>query len=136
MTTSNGQVGDQVEGVIESANERGIKVCGEWRNVSRFHPVDLPERGARVRLDLDGKGFIRSLTVLDGAPLSTSSSSSAPTTREREIRRQVAIKTAAQLLGAFAQCREEPKLDHLFPLADRILAWLEQPEKGEDEEQF
>ena len=32
MTTSNGRVADQVEGVVEQVNERGIKVAGDWRN--------------------------------------------------------------------------------------------------------
>jgi hypothetical protein len=49
--------------------------------------------------------------------------------RDGEIRRQVAIKTAAQLVGAFAQTHAEVKVDHVFPLADRLLAWLE---KGGD----
>jgi hypothetical protein len=53
MTTTNGT--DQVEGLVEAVNDRGIRVAGEWRNVSRFHPVDLPDRGARVRLELDSK---------------------------------------------------------------------------------
>jgi hypothetical protein len=47
--STNGAVGDQIEGLVESVNDRGIKVGGEWRNVSKFHPVDLPDRGARVR---------------------------------------------------------------------------------------
>jgi hypothetical protein len=38
----------------------------------------------------------------------------------------VAIKTAAQLVGAFAQTHEEMRVEHVFPLADKILAWLEQ----------
>jgi hypothetical protein len=37
----------------------------------------------------------------------------------------VAIKTAAQLVGAFAQTHEECRVEHLFPLADKILGWLE-----------
>jgi hypothetical protein len=65
MTISNGQVADVVEGTVEARNDRGIKVAGDWRNVSKFHPVDLPPQGARVRLDLDAKGFIRSVEVLD-----------------------------------------------------------------------
>jgi len=36
MTPSNGQVADVVEGLVESANERGIKVAGEWRNASKL----------------------------------------------------------------------------------------------------
>jgi hypothetical protein len=35
------------------------------------------------------------------------------------------MKAAAQLVGAFSQCHEEVKVEHVFPLADRILAWLE-----------
>jgi hypothetical protein len=65
MTISNGHIADVVEGVVEARNDRGVKVGGDWRNVSKFHPVDLPPQGARVRLDLDAKGFIRSVEVLD-----------------------------------------------------------------------
>ena len=31
MTASNSQVANVVEGLVGSANERGIKVGGEWR---------------------------------------------------------------------------------------------------------
>jgi len=120
MTTPNGQVGDQVEGLVETRNDHGIKVGGEWRNVSKFHPIDLPSPGARVRLDLDSKGFIRTLQMLDAAPPASSPN------RDREIRRMCAIKVAASVIGQFAQTREEVRTDHIFPLADRILDWLEQ----------
>ena len=59
MTTSNGQIADVVEGLVESTNECGVRVAGEWRKVSKFHPVDLPDRGARVRLELDNKAQSR-----------------------------------------------------------------------------
>ena len=125
MTTSNSQVADVVEGLIESANEHGIKVGGEWRNVSKFHPVDVPDRGARVRLELDAKGFIKSLQVLDAAPASTSTSSS---NRDREIRRLTVLKAAANFLGLMSQCREEVRSDHVLVLADKWLAWVEHEE--------
>ncbi len=35
------------------------------------------------------------------------------------------MKAAAQLVGAFSQCHQEVKVEHVFPLADKILAWLE-----------
>src|SRR5438445_12980163 len=85
MTTINGTISDQVEGLVEQVNERGIKVAGEWRNLSKFHPVDLPERGARVAISLDNKGFIRTLQVLDAAPSANSS------TRDRDIRHMCAM---------------------------------------------
>jgi hypothetical protein len=58
-TSSNGAIVDQVEGLVEAVNDRGIKLGGEWRNLSKFHPLELPGQGARVRLSLDTKGFIR-----------------------------------------------------------------------------
>ena len=124
MTTPNGTVGDHVEGIVEARNDRGIRVAGDWRNVSRFHPVDLPDRGARVRLDLDNKGFIRTLQVLDAAP-----STSSPT-RDRTITRLSVLKTAAEFLSRMGQVHEGVKSDHVIPLAERWLAWVEQ-EGGE-----
>jgi hypothetical protein len=122
----NGQLADVVEGLVESTNERGILVAGEWRNVSKFHPVDLPDRGTRVRLELDNKGFIRTLQVLDQAPAVGSTSA----THDRTITRLSVLKSAATFLGAMAQVHEEVKSDHVLVLADKWLAWVEQ-EGGE-----
>jgi Protein of unknown function (DUF2786) len=111
-----------VEGIIEAINDRDVKVAGEWRNVSKFHPVDLPDRGARVRILLDTKGFIRTPQILDAAPSSPSSPSSTSASspnRDREIRRMCAIKVAASVIGQFAQTREEEvRTEHIFPLAE------------------
>jgi hypothetical protein len=136
MTTPIGTVVDQVEGVVESPNERGIKVAGEWRNVSRFHPIDLPERGARVRLGLDRQGFIRTLQVLDAAPSSTSISSVAPTTRDRTITRLAVLKAASNFLGLMGQSREEVRSDHVLLLADKWLAWVEQANEEQEGAEF
>ena len=124
MTAPNDHVGDQVEGVVEQINERGIRVAGEWRNVSKFHPVDLPERGARVAISLDNKGFIRTLQVLDAAPSSTSSGS-----RDRTITRLAVLKAASNFLGLMSQAREEVRSDHVLVLADKWLAWVEQDDE-------
>jgi len=124
VTTSNGRVADQVEGVVEQVNERGIKVAGDWRNASKFHPVDLPERGARVRLELDAKGFLRSVQVLDAAPSSTPSGS-----RDRTITRLAVLKAASHFLGLMSQAREEVRSDHVLVLADKWLAWVEQDDE-------
>jgi hypothetical protein len=125
-----------VEGVIESANDHGIKVAGEWHNLSKFHPIDLPDRGARVRVSLDAKAFIRSIEVLDGAPSPTSGSSSSPTTRDRTITRLAVLKAASNFLGLMGQTREDVKSDHVIVLADRWLAWVEQTDDREEGEQF
>lgn len=132
MTTTNGDRGrvvEHVEGQVAAVNPRGVKLVGEpdYRNFSKYAdpPITPPRRGQHVTLGLDTDGFVRTLEVA-GADLATPAGD---TDRSREIRRQVAIQTAAQVISAFAQTREDVKTDHLFPLADRILAWLEQPER-------
>jgi hypothetical protein len=120
MTTTNGTATDQVEGLVEAANERGVKVLGEWRNASKFHPVDLPDRGARVRLELDGKGFIKTVQVLDAAPPAQASAN-----RDSTITRLSVLKSAASFLGAMAQVHEDVRSDHVLVLADKWLAWVE-----------
>lgn len=130
MTTTNGTYqGDQVEGLVESVNPNGIKVAGEWRNVSKFKPVQLPDRGARVRLDLDPKGFIRTLEVLSQgtAPRSTVGP------RDATITRLSVLKSAAVFLGQLSQTREDVRSDHVLILADKWLAWVEQSQTEEPE---
>lgn len=131
MTTSNGQAGELIEGVVEAANERGIRVAGEWRNASKFHPVDLPDRGARVRLELDNKGFIRTLQVLNAAP---SASSSVPAARDRTITRLACLKAAATF--AAGKClggNAEIKSTDVLAIAEAWERWVLTPDQ-EDEQ--
>jgi hypothetical protein len=111
-----------ISGAVEQVNGKGVKVLGEWLNVSQYRPIaPLPAAGELVEVQVeqtDRGAWINSLKILGGvAPASD---------RERQIRRQVAMKAAAQLVGAFSQCHEEVKVEHVFPLADKILVWLEQ----------
>lgn len=122
MTSPNG-VGDQVEGLVEARNERGIRIGDVWHNQSKFHPIDLPDRGARVRLELDSKGFIKSLQVLANPTGATSASSS---DRDRTITRLSVLKTAAAFVGQMAQVHPEIKSDHVIPLAERWLTWVDE----------
>ncbi len=124
MTTSNGTVGDVVEGIVEASNERGLKVSGEWRNRSKFHPVDLPDRGARVRLALDTKGFIKSLQILDAAPSASSA------TRDRTITRMACLKAAATF--AASKClggSAEVKSSDVLRIAESWVRWVAQDDE-------
>jgi hypothetical protein len=118
---------ETISGSVEQVNAKGtgIKVLGEWLNVSQFHPIaTMPTPGELVEVQIettDRGQWINSLKILGASPAPVLS-----TSRDAEIRRQVAIKTAAQLVGAFAQTHEEVRVEHVFPLADKILAWLEQ----------
>jgi|SRR5438128_8336866 len=132
MTTSNGgsqgRITAHVEGTVESANERGVRLDGEsdWRNFSKWttEPITPPRRGSNVRLALDASGFVRSIEILDAAPPTSSP------TRDRTITRLAVLKAASNFLGLMSQAREEVRSDHVLVLADKWLAWVEQ-EGGE-----
>lgn len=124
---------EYVSGAVVQINSKktGLKVQGldEWLNISQYHPVaPLPTVGELVEVQYErtDRGLWITLLQIIGASATTTVPAS---DRDRQIRRQVAIKAAARLVGAFAQMHEEVKVDHVFPLADRILAWLEQPEE-------
>jgi hypothetical protein len=110
-----------IEGPIEQTSTTGIRVAGVWSSVSKFKPVGVPPTGTHVRLQVDDKRFIVSLEVLD-----TSASVTELAVPSGVNIRLAAMQTAAQLVGAFAQTHEEVKVEHVFPLADRILKWLEE----------
>lgn len=135
MTTA-----ETISGVVEARNERGIRVCGEWHNVSKFKPLELPDVGAQVALGLDPKGYITTLEVLDverkatdcgfrsGGKLATSVGNfpqqcpRADSHRDQTITRLSVLKSAA----AFAANREDIKSADVLRIAASWLAWIEQ----------
>jgi hypothetical protein len=120
----NGTSTETVEGRVVGANPKGIKVSGSdaWLNYSRFAEVPHPTNGQLVRVDVGGDGFIRKLAILDGIEASApNSGSAAPDQLTMRLR---VLEIAANTVGRFAQCREQVKTSDVFPLADRMLAWL------------
>jgi hypothetical protein len=111
----------QVEGLVEATNPNGLKIAGAWVNVSRFRPVELPERGTHVRLEVDSRGYIRELEVLKTAAVSRGGVS-----RNETITRLAVLKAAANFLSAVSQTREDIRSEHVLLLADRWLAWVDQ----------
>jgi hypothetical protein len=140
--TTNGTTTETVRGVVERANERGVKLAAEsgWRNWSRWgeRPEVPPSRGDAVELVLDNAGYIRRVTVLDaaaGVPAGT------PALREREyandgtqddilpapansretlIVRQTCLKAAAE----FAAGRPEIKSADVLKIAEAWEGWV------------
>jgi len=102
-----------IEGVVEARNGTGVKIDGEWRNVSKFHPVELPEVGAHVRADVDNKGFLKEIQVLDGESPAVSS-------RDERITRLAVLKAAAN----FAAIRSDIKSADVLRIADKWLEWV------------
>jgi hypothetical protein len=105
-----------LEGVVEARNDSGIRLDGEWVNRSKFRPVDLPPAGARVRAEVDDKGFLRSIDVLDG-----SSDRLAVMPRNERSTRLAVLEAAA----AFAANRQDIKSGDVLTIADRWLQWVE-----------
>ena len=120
--TANGAL--VVEGTVEATNDRGLRVKGEWLNRSQFRPVTLPDVGASVHVEVDAKGFIKSLEVVE-----SQQPSAAAQDRDERISRLAVLKAAA----AFGASRSECKSSDVLKIADVWLAWVEQsPQKGDD----
>jgi hypothetical protein len=114
-SSANGRVQTRdVEGVVEATNANGLKVGGAWLNVSRFGtPIDLPEAGAQVRVQVDDRGYIKALEVL-GAP------SPAAPAGEATIARLAVLKAAAH----FAADRADIRSADVLRIADTWLKWV------------
>jgi hypothetical protein len=122
-----------VTGRVEAVNERGLKLNGEWLNVSRYAVgVVLPERGAAVACTLDKAGFLRSVEVVDAlpAPVAGGSDSQLAThnsqlTRDRTITRLAVLKAAAE----FAAARDGLKSGHVLSIAASWEKWVMREEE-------
>jgi hypothetical protein len=112
---------EEVEGLVESVNATGLKIGGAWVNVSRFHPVQLPESGARVRLKIDTKGYIVDMQNLSPDPGPTVLSD-----KDERITRLAVLKAAAEFVGLWGQSREDVRSEHVLVIADKWLKWVEQ----------
>jgi hypothetical protein len=111
-----------VEGRVEAANPKGLKLNGEWLNWSQFATSRLEAgKGQAVRLKVDGKGFIRELEhLLPEGEVDASGQGSARATR------LAVLTTAATFLGHMSQSRQEVRSEHVLVLADRWLDWVNQ----------
>ena len=116
--STNGRVQTRdVEGIVEATNATGLKLGGAWLNVSRFKPVELPEAGTHVRVQIDDRGYIKTLEVLSQRRAAPSAS------REETIARLAVLKAAAR----YAAYRPTIKSDDVLVLAEQWLEWVERP---------
>jgi hypothetical protein len=102
---------ETLEGRVEARNERGLRLDGEWYNVSKFRPLDLPPVGSTVRITVDPKGFLSAVEVLsDLAP--------AP------IMAQDSRLAVLQAAAAFGASRPDLKSSDVLKIAESWLAWV------------
>ena len=94
---------ERVAGVVEAANERGVKIGGQWSSFSKFGEVLRSMKGARIELQVKGGG-IQSLEVAeDAAPPESGRRLDSDGSRERTIARLAVLKSAA------ANCASRPE---------------------------
>jgi hypothetical protein len=110
---------EDVEGLVESVNATGLKIGGAWVNVSRFHPVALPDAGAHVRLKIDSKGYIVDLENV------SRESPAVLSPKDDRITRLAVLKAAAEFVGLWGQSREDVRSEHVLVIADKWLRWVE-----------
>ena len=114
----NGTGTAQLVGLVESVNEKGVKIAGEWLNFSKWATdVTLPERGQVVALSLDKAGFVRSIAPAAATPDAQHGPSVG---RETLIIRQTCVKASAE----FCASRPELRTTDLLALAERMEAWI------------
>jgi hypothetical protein len=119
--SNNGASSEQpmtVEGLVEAVNERGIRVHGEWLNVSQFRPVPLPEQGTLVRVEVRSNGFIKSLEVIK--TVAESPTPAVLSDKDERITRLAVLKAAA----GFGASRPDLKSADVLAIADKWLAWV------------
>src|SRR3954470_3978801 len=85
-----------ITAVVEAVNDKGLRVNGDWLNVSKFHAVALPMRGTLVTLEVQGGRWIQRCDVLDGQDTHSNAvrATQPSNARERESRLSV-LKSAA-----------------------------------------
>lgn len=44
-----------VKGIVETVNDKGINIGGNWFNFSQYDPVETPQEGKAVEIKVDGK---------------------------------------------------------------------------------
>lgn len=136
MASNNGNSSTFISGTVEGVNDRGVKIDGDWYNLSKFgtNDVELPDKDDDVTLRLDNKGYIRAIKV-EGAtrrgPVkrssngrSNGSSRSAPARessddRSRSIVLQTVMKTAGAVLNGLGPST-------FADTANTILEWYDE----------
>jgi hypothetical protein len=123
MAQPNGTT-ETITATVEAVNDHGIKINGAWLNVSRYHPVALPMRGALVALEVQGGRWIQRCDVLDaqGAHSEPQRATAPSSARERTITKLAVLKAAA----AFAASRPDAKSPDVLTVADVWLRWVEE----------
>jgi hypothetical protein len=109
---------ETIEGAVEAVNERGVRIGEDWYNRSQFHPVELPESGAHVRLKVDSRGYIKELETMS----QPSTTPAVLSDKDARITRLAVLKAAA----TFGASRPDLKSSEILMIADKWIQWVNQ----------
>jgi len=132
MPPASNPIVEEISGLIEAANPRGLLLAGRegWLNISRYaDPVPaIPPEGSLVRLGLDKAGFIRTIDVEAEAErpafaVSETAGAYGQTfgLRDQRIMRQAVLNTATAILSSGGR---EADPDEVVALAERLESWV------------
>lgn len=121
---------ETLSGTCEQVNAKGtgIKVIGEWLNVSQYHPIAvMPTPGELVEVTIersDRGAWINSLRII--GPSAGAAPSATSTNRDHAIAKMSALRSAAIYCGHRSTVTEDAKSSDVLKIAEAWLAWLEQ----------
>jgi hypothetical protein len=118
MPATNGRAAlELVEGVVEQTNPNEVRIAGTWLNVPKYRPLDPPIVGSRVKCEVDSRGFIHSLEVLESAQTGSQGTES---TRDERITRLAVLRSAVQLAAG----RPDVKSTDVLRTAELFEEWV------------
>jgi hypothetical protein len=112
MTTA-----ETISGIVQRTTSTGVCVDGAWYSISKFHPLELPAVGRRVRLLADDKRLLKQLEVLDDVL--------APSTRSAG-RDETIVRLAVLTAAACFAANKDLKSGDVLQIAERWLALVSQ----------
>ena len=133
MPPAGNPIVEEISGVVEAANPRGVLLSGRdgWLNISRYAepPPEIPAEGSLVRVGLDKAGFIRTIEVEAEGDRSAFSAVSEPAAaynppfslRDQRIMRLAVLNTATAILSSGGR---EADPDEVVALAERLESWV------------
>ena len=132
MPPASNPIVEEISGVVEAANPRGLLLAGRegWLNISRYaDPAPaIPPEGSLVRLGIDKAGFIRTIEIEAEAErpafaVSETTPGYAPafSLRDQRIMRQAVLNTATAILSSGGR---EADPDDVVALAERLESWV------------
>ncbi len=119
----------KVREIVETVNDKGIKIDGEWYNFSKFNRVDIPNEGDEVEIEVKGE-WIKSLRNLTGIGQQTVGKNQ-PIDSNTRVTRLALLNTATSILSTHGKPVE---VESVINTAHVLETYVYEDRQGEDNE--